>query len=269
LKERIDEIWRLLKPTGSIFVHCDWHADAYIRAWILDKLGGVFVNNIAWCYTSASNSKRAFPRKHDTIFWYAKSKNYTANLDSVRVEYAGGKPHPQGKAQWKEGVDYSKGKIPEDWWEDIAICARYRKGTDNNIGYPTQKPVDLLKRIIKASSNEGDVVLDAFCGGGTTLVAACKLNRKFIGIDESVQAIAVSRSRIENCGLLCPEFSIETSKYDYNIIRNYPPVEFERFIINKFGGESNIKQVGDYGLDGVIINDSNKCPSHVLPKKTI
>lgn len=105
LKERVDEIWRLLKPTGSLFLHCDWHANAYIRTLILDKLDGEFVNEIIWCYTSASNNKQRLSNKHDTIFWYAKNKEYTCNLNDIRVPY-----NEKTKANYKKGL---KGSIME------------------------------------------------------------------------------------------------------------------------------------------------------------
>jgi SAM-dependent methyltransferase len=153
-----------------------------------------------------------------------------------------------------------EGKYPDDVW-DIPIV----RGKEA-IGYPTQKPLALMERIIKATSNENDVVLDAFCGGGTTLVAAAKLNRRFIGIDQSVQAIKVSQARLENTlpgadiientrrteqGLLFrPTFAVIMHKYNYDNIRNSPPFEFERFIVEQYGGESHAKQRGDLGIDG-------------------
>jgi DNA modification methylase len=218
LKERIGEIWHVLKPTGSLYVHCDRHADAYIRVYILDRLGGKFVNEIAWCYSRPTTPKiMHFPNEHDTIFLYAKSQNKTFNKDDIMVRYKSGIHASRttakaafGNAKTLEDAQKAeeRGKLPEDWWTDIYTVDRMRS---ERIGYPTQKPLALLERIIKASSNEGDVVLDAFCGGGTTLVAAQRLGRKFIGIDQSEQAIAISRKRLEN-DLPCSSFSVETFK---------------------------------------------------------
>jgi DNA modification methylase len=211
LKERVEQMYRVLKPAGSIFLHCDWHADAYIRVDILDKIFGQhkLINQIAWCYTSAANIKHRLPQKHDTVFWYAKGDSYTANIDDIRIPY-----NAKTEANYKEGLKGSgtfydgkiksderilneKGKVPEDWWADIAIAARYPKGSPNNIGYPTQKPMALLERIIKCASNEGDIILDPFMGGGTTVAVADKLNRNWIGIDQSVQAVKVTELRLQ------------------------------------------------------------------------
>lgn len=266
LKERIDEIWRVLKTNGVLCVHCDWHADAYIRAHILDKLpGGGFVNNIVWCYRGGGSPRDAFGKRHDTIYVYAKGKQHTFNADDVRIAYQAQGLGRKDDSMWGKHKGTNKvykpnplGKVPEDWWELNVL----NSNSPERIGYPTQKPIELLNRIIKAFSNEGDVVLDAFCGGGTTLVAAHNLNRRFIGIDQSVHAIAVTRARLEN-GLFRPEFTVETPKYDYDSIRNSPPFQFERFIVEQYGGESHTKQVGDGGIDGLLHVGRNTYPIQV------
>jgi DNA modification methylase len=206
LKERVEQMYRVLKPTGSIFLHCDWHASHYIKTEILDRLFGMnnFRNEIVWCYSGpGSPGVKQFLKKHDTIFWYSKSSVWTFNLDYVRL------PHSEKtKENFKSGLAGSgfdgaareineKGKVPEDWWTDIAIAARYPKGSPNNIGYPTQKPMALLERIIKCASNEGDVILDPFMGGGTSIAVADKLNRSWIGIDQSVQAVKATKLRLQ------------------------------------------------------------------------
>jgi hypothetical protein len=119
------------------------------------------------------------------------------------------------------------------------------------LGYPTQKPVKLLERIIKASSNEGDIVLDPFVGGGTTVSVADRLHRRWIGIDQSVQAIKVTELRLaKHQGWDSAPFITRLHKYDYDTLRYANAFEFESWIIQQFGGESNAKQRGDYGLDG-------------------
>ena len=206
LKERVTEMYRILKPTGSIFLHCDWHADAYIRVEILDRLFGRngFINEIIWCYTGpASPGVKQFLKKHDTIFWYGKGDTWTFNPDAVRFPHSKKTIHNFKTGNEGSGFEGApreineKGKVPEDWWTDITIAARFPKNSPNNIGYPTQKPVALLERIIQCASNEGDTVLDPFVGGGTTVAVADKLNRKWIGIDQSVQAIKVTESRLQ------------------------------------------------------------------------
>lgn len=215
LKERVVEMHRILKKTGSIYLHCDWHADAYIRVHILDPIFGEknFRNEIVWCYNVGGKSKEQFARKHDTIYFYSKSKTkWTFNSDDIKTERdtglksqggkmgldENGRPY-QDKIVKKTGKIYryylDEGKIPEDWWTDINSI---QSGAKERIGYPTQKPEALLERIIKASSNEGDVILDPFVGGGTTPAVADKLGRRWIGVDSSVHAIKVSEQRIKN-----------------------------------------------------------------------
>jgi len=257
LKERVSEMHRLLKPTGSIYLHCDWHADAYIRVYILDKIFGEknFQNEIIWCYATPSGSNYRFGRKHDNIFFYTKHyKEYTFNIQ--RIPHASGL-HNSGqiwskkeKGQHEEKVKELEklGKKLEDWWIDIYPVDRVRK---ERIGYPTQKPEKLLERIIKASSNEGDVVLDPFVGGGTTVVVADKLNRNWIGIDQSVQAIKVSEFRLnKQQGLYSAPFVVQLHKYDYDTLRYKDAFQFEAWIVDRFGGTSNLKQRGDFGIDG-------------------
>ena len=269
LKERVIEMHRILKPTGSIFLHCDWHANAYIRVDILDKifLAQNFINEIIWCYTSASHSKSKLPNKHDTIFWYSKGETFTVNLDNIRIPYddktmsnykkglKGSGTFYDGQIKSDDGILNEKGKVPEDWWDDIAIGVRFPKNSDNNIGYPTQKPVKLLERIIKLASNEGDLVLDPFVGGGTTIAVADRLNRKWIGIDQSVAAIKVSDLRLKNQhNLYSKPYELLLRTYDYDLLRNQNAFEFESWIIKQFGGIPHGKKGGDRGVDGKAAN---------------
>lgn len=195
---RITEIHRILKTTGSFYLHCDSTASHYLKL-ILDTVfvanGGHFVNEIAWCYGSGGASKKHFSRKHDTIFLYAKSKDYTFNVDDIREPYSS--PHKSMTPKIIGDKQYikmnPKGRIPFDWWQ-IPILTNSAK---ERLGYPTQKPESLLERIITASSNEGDVVLDAFCGCGTTVAVAERLKRKWIGIDITYQSISLILRRLE------------------------------------------------------------------------
>jgi DNA modification methylase len=259
LKERVEQMYRLLKPTGSIFLHCDWHANAYIRVEILDKIFGYnrFRNEIVWCYTGpGSPGMKQFMKKYDSIFWYSKSDTWTFNRDKVLLPYKGGSPHSGGFVEKDGGRlvadDYIKGKVPEDWWADIAIAARFPKNSENNIGYPTQKPIALLERIIKAASNEDNVVLDPFVGGGTTVVVADKLNRKWIGIDQSSMAVKVTDLRLRRQKTMYSQpYERKLHVHDYDELRHERDAfAFERWIIEQFGGVSNDKQRSDFGLDG-------------------
>lgn len=207
LKERIKEMYRLLKPTGSLFLHCDWHASHYIKVDILDKLFGMnkFRNEIIWCYTGpGSPNMRQFNRKHDSIFWYSKGNEWVFNRNDIIIPYKDGSPHHGGFIE-KTGKrlnphEYQKGKVPETWWVDIALAIRSSK---ERIGYPTQKPEKLLERIIQCASNEGDTVLDPFVGSGTTIAVAERLNRHWIGIDQSAMAVKITKLRLQKqnvCG---------------------------------------------------------------------
>ena len=201
---RLVELHRVLKDTGSLYLHCDPTASHYLKM-VLDQVFGAknFRNEITWCYSRATSPRqKVWGRMHDTIFYYTKSDTWTFNVDDVRLPYKPSSLDREGYAKkfhvngdLKSGkCELSpKGKFPEDWW-DIPFI---RPNARERLGYPTQKPEALLERIIKASSNEGDVVLDPFCGCGTALVAAQKLNRKWIGIDITHLAIAVMKSRLE------------------------------------------------------------------------
>jgi DNA modification methylase len=260
LKERVVEMHRVLKPAGSIFLHCDWHANAYIRVDILDRIFGRnnFRNEIVWCYRGGGAPKMDFGRRHDTVFRYGKSQQYTFNADEVRIPYQAEGIGRKDDAMWgkHKGIDkvYKPnplGKIPEDWWIINALNAN----DPERIGYPTQKPFALLERIVKCASNEGDLVLDPFMGGGTTIAVADKLNRKWIGIDQSVQAVKVTELRLHQqtdlfTGIYANSYTLQLHKYDYDTLRSKDAFEFESWVIGQFGGASNIQQRGDSGLDG-------------------
>lgn len=204
--ERLFLIKDLLSKNGAVYVHCDYRVSGYMRM-ILDEVFGKdnFRNEIIWCYTgNAAPGQKQYSRKHDTVFWYAKSDNYIFNDLDVRVPYSEktlsnfkkgleGSSY-DGKSAYKEGQD-KVGKLPEDWWE-MAIAQRYPVDGVKRTGYPTEKPLPLLERIIKASSNEGDIVADFFCGSGSTMTVAEKYGRKWIGSDLGKFAIHTSRKRM-------------------------------------------------------------------------
>ncbi len=205
--ERLILCRELLSDTGSIYLHCDWHKSHYLRG-ILDEVFGAdkFVNEIIWFYPSGSDPSNCFNRKHDTIFLYA-NKNYVYNFDAVAIPYT-----DQQKKRFKETDEngrkfywnvnprgervktYMKSGIGEyDVW-NIGIDATSIK----EINYPTTKPEKLLERIIKASSNPGDLVFDCFMGSGTTQAVAMKLGRRFLGADINMGAIQTTTKRLIN-----------------------------------------------------------------------
>ncbi|MBL1209585.1 DNA methyltransferase [Geminocystis sp. GBBB08] len=268
---RIVEIHRVLKPTGSFYLHCDPTASHYLKI-ILDAIfcsqGGDYVNEISWCYGSGGASKSHFSKKHDIILMYRKSTNkFTFNVDLVREEYSSPEKVEHkiinGKAYKRK---HELGRIPFDWWQ-MPILTNTAK---ERLGYPTQKPEALLDRIIKASSNENDLILDAFCGCGTTIAVAQKLNRNWIGIDITYQSISLILKRLED------SFG---KKVLENITLNGIPKdmesatalalkkddrtrkEFEKWAVLTYTNNRatiNDKKGADKGIDGIAFFDSGK-----------
>ena len=204
---RLVEMRRLLKPTGSIYLHCDQTMSHSIKL-LMDVVfgGGNFRNEIIWCYPPGGKGPRfGFHRKHDAVFFYGKSENrgvfnrpYSPITESAKakftsVETESGrryKRYPGGKTY----LDESKGRPVPNWWTDINSLGQ--TVSKERTGYPTQKPIALLERIIKASSGEGDLVLDPFCGCATTCVAAERLGRHWIGIDIASHAANLVKKRL-------------------------------------------------------------------------
>ncbi|MBN2893146.1 MAG: hypothetical protein JXL97_14850, partial [Bacteroidales bacterium] len=311
LKERVEQMHRILKPTGSIFLHCDWHANAYIRVDILDRIFGNnnYISEILWKRTTAHNTtSKKLGVLVDTIFWYSKSsdfvfhppraekhnENYTDKqykfvdsngrryrLHSIErnpalgirpnliYEYKGYTPkfgwmmekekletldgenklhwNSKGNPQRRIYLDEVEKPILGNLWDDISNV----QSSNEKIGYPTQKPEKLLERIIEMSTNKDDLIIDPFVGGGTTIAVAEKLERNWIGIDQSVQAIKVTELRLQkDLNLFSKPFVVQLHKYDYDDLRNKKAFEFETWIIEQFGGTPNTKQRGDFGIDG-------------------
>lgn len=198
--ERLKLMHDLLADDGSIYVHCDYRVNSYLRL-ILDDIFGKenFRNDIVWCYTGPARQTKDFPDKHDIILRYSKTNTYIFNLDPIRIPYrksniATGRTSVVGRKAEEYLVELDKrGKLPEDWWPDIATIG-YKHS--EILDFPTQKPEALLTRIIKASSNEGDLVADFFCGSGTTCAVAEKLGRKWLGADLGRFAIHTTRKRM-------------------------------------------------------------------------
>ncbi|MDE0699549.1 MAG: site-specific DNA-methyltransferase [Acidimicrobiaceae bacterium] len=184
---RLLEMQRILKPSGSIYLHCDPTASHYLKQ-LMDAVFGhdQFRNEIVWCYSSGGASKKRFSRKHDVLLLYGRERDVVHNV--IRVAYA--TPDVEGRPGF-----HPEGKMLQDWWTDIGIIST--TGSERS-GYPTQKPLKLLERIITASSNENDVVLDPFAGCATTCVAAEKLNRQWVGIDLSCKSAELVGERLRD-----------------------------------------------------------------------
>lgn len=175
---RLVEMRRILKDDGSIYLHCDPTSSHYVKQ-LMDAVFGVdnFRNEIIWSYGLGGSSPRRYSRKHDVILFYTKSDRYTFN-----------KPQTPAKSQRLKG----RMKGATDVWDIPSLNNMAKERT----GFPTQKPLALYERIIEASTNSGDLVLDPFCGSGTTLLAAERLNRRWIGIDSSAAAVQTARERL-------------------------------------------------------------------------
>ncbi len=263
---RLIEMKRILKSTGSIYLHCDPTASHYLKI-LMDTIFGNenFRNEIAWTYTGPSNVRRYYPRKHDTILFYSMSDDNEFNRDAVRVPYSAETLARRGRVEGNRSIispsveipgrrdssqvenRFGTGKVPEDWWDDIAILTNQRERT----GYPTQKPINLLKRVIQGSSKEGDIVLDPFCGCATTCIAAEQLGRQWIGIDLSPMARQLVEHRARNeLGLMGGIQSIARTDIPNRTDRDPPP-------------PLNQSKILLYGTQG---GDCNGCGIHFLPQ---
>ncbi len=210
LYKRLIELKRVLKSDGSIFVHCDKNSTHIVKT-LLDDIFGLkqFQSEIIWYYKRWSNSKKGLLPSHQTIYFYSKTKNFkfktiyndyseTTNIDQILQRRARDKNGKTVYAKDKNGntinSDVKKGVPLNDVWEIPYLNPKAKE----RVGYPTQKPILLLERIIDIASNEGDTILDPFCGSGTTLIAGKLNNRKVIGIDKSEEAINLTKSRLAN-----------------------------------------------------------------------
>ncbi len=198
LAPRIEEARRVLTQTGSLFLHVDQHESHYCKV-LLDRVFGrnSFINEIIWSYDYGGRSKKKWPTKHDTIFWYAVNPNdYTFNVNAIdRIPYMAPSLVGREKA--------ARGKVPTDvWWQTIVPT-----NSKERTGYPTQKPLAILERIVKVHSNPGDLVLDFFAGSGTTGVAAARNHRRFVLVDSNPEAVQVAAERLTEYTPTCIGFT--------------------------------------------------------------
>jgi site-specific DNA-methyltransferase (adenine-specific) len=188
LAPRLDEAYRVLKPHGSLYFHIDYREVHYCKV-LLDQIFGreSFLNEIIWAYDYGARTKRKWPAKHDNILWYAKDpEHYTFNFDQLeRIPYMA--PNLVGPEK------AARGKTPTDTWWHTIVPTNGKEKT----GYPTQKPLGVINRIIQASSNPGDTVLDFFAGSGTVGESCLQLGRQFILVDINPEAMEVMKKRFE------------------------------------------------------------------------
>ena len=252
MAERLAEMQRLLKSTGSIYLHCDFHASHYLKV-LMDEIFGAknFRNEIIWrigWVSGFKTQKKGWIRNHDTILYYLKTQKAKDKFNKEYLPYAEGYVRRDGKPPTGKGIPI------EDTWNcsenDVLNSIMIMSFSREKMGYDTQKTRALLERIIKASSNEGDVVLDPFCGCGTTIDAAKRLKRNWIGIDISSFAIDL----IKNERLKDPSIRTEGIPLDLagaKRLADQDRFAFEKWAINRIPGFApNQKQVGDKGIDG-------------------
>lgn len=231
MRRRVEQMHRVLKPTGSIYLHCDWHASHYLKV----MLDGIFeprnfLNNIVWCYGLGGSSDRYWPRKHDDLLWYSKEKD---------AHYFNAPLMPASSNRMRGQMK----KIPDCW--DIPTINNMAR---ERLGYPTQKPEILLERIVESSSREGEVVLDPFAGCGTALVAAHRLGRRWIGIDISPTAVRIMERRMLTVG--ARNFEVVGMPMTVPELKDLLPFEFQNWVIQQFNGIQARTKSGDKGIDG-------------------
>ena len=259
------ECHRVLKETGSLYIHCDYHASHYLKV-MMDRIFGEskFRNEIIWFYgPKASQKYPTFQEKHDTIFLYTKSDDFTFNkMFREYSEATLAERNTRYKFQDKNGkyrmttrrdsqskkyrakVYLHEGVLMPDVWDIPIINATSKE----RLGYPTQKPEALLERIIDASSNPMDIVLDPFCGCGTTIAVAHRLGRRWIGIDVSPTACKLMEKRMRRIG--AKDFKMIGLPKTVDELKALQPFEFQNWVFEKLHGRVNPKKIGDYGIDG-------------------
>ena len=274
MAERLEQMKRLLKPTGSIYLHCDPTASHCLKV-VMDCVFGKanFRNEVVWHYPGREMHIRTKSNaKHDVLLFYSRSGASRVRMEAVALPYdradrlkglrrkvhrdAGGREwvwetrgQAKGQQPYRRFVDeiVAGGRALSDVWGDIQFL---RGNHPERLGYPTQKPLALLERILSASSNEGDVVLDPFCGCGTTIEAAAKLRRRWAGIDISSFAIDLVREkRLRNPAI--PTKGIPTDLASASKLAAEQPFNFESWAVPRLPGFApNMRQVADGGIDG-------------------
>ncbi len=257
---RLIEIHRLLKATGSVYLHCDPTASHYLKV-LMDALFGRenFRNEIIWCYRGGGVPRRDFARKHDLILRFTKGDEYVFNPQYTEYSQASVDlvARRGGVSIDDRERDLERGAHMNDWWSDINSLQTW---SPERTGYPTQKPVRLLERIILSSTNEGDLVLDPFCGCGTTMVAAERLRRSWVGIDVEPMALSVLRGRFDREDLGW-EFDVwglpSVDPFDgdvWSMMAIADPERFERAVISLIEGcvPWRNRQDEGKGIEGVV-----------------
>ncbi len=318
MRSRVLQLHRVLRATGSIYLHCDPHASHYLKV-MMDEVFGQsrFRNEVIWQRHNARSVKQAiWPRLHDTILYYSKGQSSffqeTRRLSGRKADPhdlvvgPGGKKYrtkdltgpetrngetgmawrgvnptdkgrhwrvshatlealdKEGRLYWQRNgmpreiakepyVAAERESVVGDVWTDIDSI---NAGAAERLGYPTQKPEALLARIIEASSDRGDIVLDPFCGCGTTISVAQKLGRRWVGIDISPTALNIMRDRMSRIMPLSAITFVGMEETE-EALRKYKPFEFQNWVIRKFVGTHSPRKSGDMGIDGYSFMEAN------------
>lgn len=262
LKVRLLECHRVLKSTGSIYVHLDWHAVHYVKI-VMDDIFGYsnFINEIVWQYPqSIKRSTKKFLQDHDTILYYSKTTDYVFNQQT--------KPYTNNQLKRFKHID-DNGKYYCDTRRDknnnkkrVKVYLT-KEGTpidsvwyfnrvqgNEKLGYPTQKPEALLERIINTSSNPGNLILDPFCGCGTSISVSQKIGRRWIGIDVSPTSCDIMIDRVRKIGYDIDASEIIDMPTSTEQLKNVSPFEFQNRVACWLGGRQTTKKSGDRGIDG-------------------
>lgn len=246
---RLVELRRVLKPTGSIYLHCDPTASHYLKL-LMDAVFGAenFQNEVIWHYQTGGASKVRFSRKHDTIFFYSKSKKWQFHGDRIAVPRT---EKAMARAKNPKGARIAADDDTKNP-NDVILIQQMNPMARERLGYPTQKPEALLEALILASSDPGDVVLDPFCGCGTTVAVAQRLKRRWVGIDITYLAISLIKSRLSAVG--ASDYTVlgePTTADDAAQLAADDPYQFQWWALGLIGARpAEGKKGADRGIDG-------------------
>jgi len=257
MAHRLYYMHKLLKDTGSLYLHCDPTMSHYLKILLDIIFGGTnFRNEIVWNYQTGGASKRHFARKHDIILFYTKSDSFTFNYNEIReprtVKSLNRARNPIGARITIDDMD----KLPTDVFQMPALNPMAKE----RLGYPTQKPEALLERIIKASSNKGDIVADFFCGCGTTVTVAEKLKRNWIGIDINHLAIGlIEEKRLKPLNAKYQVIGFPSDQAQAEKLAKESPFDFEQWIVEYIFKGHCTRKTRDGGFDGHMAFKDGKC----------
>ncbi len=266
LNARLYEMKRLLKKTGSIYVHLDWHAAHYVKV-EMDKIFGYdnFMNEVIWSYALGGSSRGRYQRKHDNILFYAKSVgdvHFHQPRDRATSSLLAGQPKG-ARDVWRTSDEDEHRVILDAWPDDLVEYTLSNRDPERSQwGYPTQKPVAILERMVMASTPANGLVADFFCGGGTTPAVAQRLGRRWIACDQSRVAVAITADRLtrgaqqlmlDSVGTNIPDFTVEHwGVYEAKRLSQAPADQFREFVLCAFGAIPDSSEPGIHGHKGAI-----------------